>query len=307
MLSGPRAFLYNAMKGAYAVGAFNFSNLETLQGIINAAEIERSPVIIQTSQGALAYGGMNTLCAMAIAEAKRVSVPIAIHLDHGTSVAIVKEAIASGFYTSVMIDASRHSFKENVKITSEIVALAHKKNIWVEAELGPIPGSEDTLSVKDRDAYFTDPKLVAIFVKETGADALAISIGTKHGLYKFDDKVAIDFKRLAEIRAVAKVPLVLHGASAIPETMVKKAKTLGAHIEGAKGVSDGQMKKAIAHGISKVNIDSDLRMAFTIAVDEYRAKFPSNLDPRAYLGDAREAITRLVRQKIRLFGSNGKT
>ena len=306
MLVSPHRLLKNASKAHYAIGAFNVSNLELLQGILRGAEAEHAPVILQTSQGAIGYAGMRTLALMIRAGAEAAKIPVALHLDHGTNIPLVKEAIQSGWYTSVMVDASLKSFRENIKTTKAVGDLAHARGIFVEAELGPIPGAEDTVNVKDREAYFTDPKRVREFVEETKCDALAVSVGTRHGMYKFEERVALDFKRLAAIRQAANVPLVLHGASGVPAALVEKAKKYGAKLEGARGVSDAQIEKAVAHGIAKVNIDSDLRLAFTSAVDEYMTKHPANMDPRAYLGAGRDAVTHLVRQKIRLLGSSGK-
>ncbi len=306
MLSSPQQMLSQAAQGGWAVGAFNVNHLEVLQAVVQAAVEERAPVIVQTSQGALEYAGMRTLTAMIRAEAEAASVPVTLHLDHGTNVSIVEEAIASGWYTSVMIDASLKPLDENVAITRAIVDRAHSHNIHVEAELGPIPGSEDKLDVSDREAFLTNPEMVARFVRETGCDALAVSVGTRHGMYKFEDRVALDLSRLEKIRRAAGVPLVLHGASAVPQALVEKAKRFGAKLEGARGVSDAQLSKAIAHGIAKVNIDSDLRLAFTAAVDEHMTLHPEEVDPRRYLGAARDAVKTFVRQKIHLLGSSGK-
>ncbi|HBU27745.1 TPA: fructose-bisphosphate aldolase [Candidatus Uhrbacteria bacterium] len=304
MLSSPAKILKNATQHNYAIGAFNINNMEALQGIVEAAVEENASVIIQTSQGAIEYAGMDLLGSMVHTIAKEVDVPIVFHLDHGTNVDLVKEAIASGWYTSVMVDGSSYSYKENLALTKEIVALAHEKNIWVEAELGPIPGKEDNLDVHARDAFMTDPALVESFVKETGCDALAISIGTAHGVTKFLGGSKLDYKRLALIRAQTSIPLVLHGASSIPANLVNIAKTYGADLSTAKGISSPQIRKLIAGGIGKVNIDSDLRIAFTGAVDKYMTLNPDNMDPRQYLGSGREAIKKEVKRKMQLFGTS---
>ncbi|PIR47493.1 fructose-bisphosphate aldolase [Candidatus Uhrbacteria bacterium CG10_big_fil_rev_8_21_14_0_10_50_16] len=304
MLVSPNVILKQATKNHYAIGAFNINNLEALQGIVEAAVEENAPVIIQTSQGAIEYAGMDLLGSMVHTIANDVDVPVVFHLDHGTNVRLVKEAIASSWYTSVMIDGSSHPYKENVAITKEIVALAHAKKIWVEAELGPIPGKEDDLDVHARDAFMTDPALVKQFVKETGCDSLAISIGTAHGVTKFLGGSKLDYKRLALIRAQTSIPLVLHGASGIPANLVNVVQTYGAHLPTAKGIAPSQIRKLIAGGIGKVNIDSDLRLAFTGAVDKYMTLHPDNMDPRKYLGAGREAIKKEVMRKIRLFGTS---
>lgn len=304
MLTSPAKFLKAATKGGYAIGAFNINNLELLQGIVEGALEESAPIIVQTSQGALKYGGMDMLGTMAHTAARDVDIPICFHLDHGTDPVLVKEAIRSGWYTSVMIDGSSHDFKKNMAITKEVVELAHANNVWVEAELGPIPGTEDEVEVADRDAFMTDPKLVKQFVKTTKCDSLAISIGTKHGVSKFKGTPKFDHKRLAQIRKETKMPLVLHGASGIPKALVDIAERYGADLSKARGVPNAQIKKMIGGGIAKVNIDSDLRIAFTGAVDKYMTTQPDNMDPRKYLGAGREAVKKAVRKKIQLFGSS---
>lgn len=302
----PKKILRDANRGNYCIGAFNINNMEVLQGIVEAAVEEHSPVIIQTSQGAIEYGGMDMLAAMVHTIAGGADIPIAFHLDHGTNVPLVKEAIKSGFYTSVMIDGSKHPFKENIKITREIVRLAHKKGIHVEAELGAIPGKEDQVDVKDKDAFMTDPSQALEFVEKTGCDTLAVSIGTKHGINKFTGKAKLDFKRLETIKKAVKIPLVLHGASSIPRNLVDIAENYGADLSKARGVSDGQLRKAIEHGVNKINTDSDLRIAFTGAVDRYMTKNPDNMDPRKYLRAGRDAVKKIVKKKIMLFGSHNK-
>ena len=304
MLSSPANFLKAATQGNYAIGAFNVNNMELLQGILEAAVEEQSPVIIQTSQGALTYAGMDMLGAMMHTAVRDLDIPVAIHLDHGTDPAVVEAAIDSGWYTSVMIDGSSKPFIENMRITKRIVERAHKKGIWVEAELGPIPGKEDELEVSDNASYLTDPAMVKQFVKQTGCDSLAISIGTKHGVAKFQSKPKFAHKRLAEIRKKVSVPLVLHGASGIPASAVKIAERYGADLSTARGVPNAQIKKLIAGGIGKVNIDSDLRIAFTGAVDKYMTTQPDNMDPRKYLGAGRDAVRKMVKKKLQLFGSS---
>jgi len=314
--------LLKAQRGHYAVPAFNINNLEILQSVVAAAVTLKSPVIIQTSEGAIKYAGSPSLpgqtwrAGMAMFAAMvRVSaeqnpkIPIAFHLDHGTNYELVKEAIKSGFYTSVMYDGSAHPFAENIKRTKEIVKLAHahKPAIQVEAELGAIPGQEDTLKVAAKDAYFTDPKLAQEFVSQTGCDSLAIAIGTVHGVYKFRKvEPSLDFDRLKQIKKLVKVPLVLHGASEIPYELVTLAQRFGAKLGGARGVTNRLLSHAVKLGINKVNIDSDLRLAFDAGVREFLAEKPSVYDPRKILSLARKFMTQEARGKIKLFGSRNK-
>ena len=306
MLVNPKKMLDAAKKGRYCVGAFNINNLEVLQGIVEAAVELNSPVIVQASQGAIEYAGLDMLGNMVATVARDADVPIAFHLDHGTNVELVKEAIESGLFTSVMIDGSSHDFEKNVEITSEIVKLAHKKGVFVEAELGAIPGKEDNVEVLDADAFMTDPLEAEAFAELTKCDSLAVSIGTKHGVHKFKGKAKLDFARLKEIDSVVKVPLVLHGASSIPQNLVNIAENYGADLSNAHGITNAQLKKAIASGVNKINTDSDLRLAFTGAVDRYMTKKPNNMDMRKYLGAGRDAVRKIVKKKIELFGSANK-
>lgn len=307
MLVNLNAILPKARKGGYAVGAFNINNLEICQAIIDAAEALKSPVILQTSEGALEYAGMEYLAAIARIAAKNTRVPVVFHLDHGKNEKLVREAIRSGFYTSVMFDGSLLPFKQNVVRTRAIVKLAHARKMSVEAELGPIAGTEDLVSVREREAFFTDPAQAEQFVKETGCDALAISIGTAHGAYKGTAK--LDLKRLAEIGKRVRIPLVLHGASAIEKKWIdrlhKQCAKLGDcdRLAGANGISLEEEKKAIKLGIAKINIDSDLRIAFTTGVREALLTNTHEFDPRKILGPARVLMTEVVKEKIRAFGS----
>lgn len=304
MLASLSSVLKKAQKNHYAVGAFNINNLEMLQAIMDAVESEKSPVIIATSEGAIAYAGMQELASLVHIAARKTKQSVVFHLDHGKDEATVRKAIKSGWYTSVMFDGSALPFKENIKKTKKIVKLAHAHNVDVEAELGAIAGIEDFVSVKERDAHLTDPEQARLFVKETGCDALAIAIGTSHGAYKFSGDSKLDFKRLEEIKKVIPIPLVLHGASGIPSSIKKQCTKYGCKIEKAKGVSDAHIKKAVALGINKVNIDSDLRLAFDAGIRKFLAENPEVIDPRKILGPAKELITKVVRQKMNLFGSS---
>ncbi|HLD17842.1 MAG TPA: class II fructose-bisphosphate aldolase [Patescibacteria group bacterium] len=306
MLSSLPILLKKAQRQGYAVGAFNVNQLETIQAIIAAAEAEKSPVILATSEGAIAYAGMEELGALAHISAAKASIPMAFHLDHGKDDELVAHAVKSGWYGSVMYDGSAHPYEENVRRTKKIVKLAHARGVAIEAELGSIAGIEDFVSVEDRNIHLTDPDQAAEFVQQTGCDALAVAVGTAHGAYKFQGACRLDFKRLQEIAKRVRVPLVLHGASGVPTAVKAECMKYGCKIEDAKGVSDASIRKAISLGICKVNVDTDLRMAFDAGVRKYLAKNPADIDPRHILGEAKEFMTRLVRQKMRLLGSSGK-
>lgn len=281
LISGKELF-QAAKKGGYAVGAFNLNNMEILQAIIEAAEEERSPVFIQASQGGIKYAGIEYIAGMAKVAAENATVPVALNLDHGTSFTQAVQCIRHGF-SAVMIDGSQHPFEENIAVTQKVVEVAHPNNVSVEAELGKIGGVEDDIVVDHAAATFTDPKEAAEFVERTNVDALAIAIGTAHGVYKGEPK--LDFERLAQIAAATDVPLVLHGAS---------------------GVGDEAIRQAIPHGITKINIDTELRIAFSKAVKDVVANNPKEIDPRKILGPAREAMKEVVKIKMRLFGSAGR-
>lgn len=314
MLTNLNTILPRARKGGYAVPAFNINNLEICQAVIDAAEALKSPVILQTSEGAIEYAGMEYLAVIAHVAAKNTRVPVVFHLDHGKNEKLVREAIHSGFYTSVMFDGSLLPFKQNVAHTRAIVKLAHACKMSVEAELGPIGGVEDLVSVKEREAFFTDPAQAEIFVKETDCDALAISIGTAHGAYKSRaaGPIKLDLKRLKEISERVNIPLVLHGASGISKKWLNRLHAgcakLGDcdRLAGAHGIPLAEEKKAIKLGIAKINIDSDLRIAFTTGVREILLSNTHEFDPRKILGPARTLMTELAKEKIRAFESVGK-
>lgn len=309
MLVSAKTILEKARKGGYAVPAFNVNNMEAVNAVVAAAVAEKSPVIIQTSEGALNYAGVEMLAAMVHTAAEmHPKIPIAFHLDHGKNFPLVKKIAASGLYTSVMYDGSSHSFKTNIKKTKEIVALAHKQRpkVQVEAELGAIPGQEDLVNVAKEDAFMTDPERAEIFVKETGCDSLAISIGTVHGVYKYAKKGHLDFDRLREIKKRVKIPLVLHGASEIPDDLVKMANKYGAKLGGAKGVSNRLLKHAVELGINKVNIDSDLRIAFDAGVRKMIKTRPKVYDPRKILSIANELMQKEAQDKMKMLGSSKK-
>jgi fructose-bisphosphate aldolase class II len=274
--------LNQAEQGHYAVGAFNANNLEIVQAIIGAAAKRKSPVIIQASQGALRYAGLEQITAMVKAGAQRAQLPVCLHLDHGTDFDQVMCCIRSGF-SSVMIDASAYPLGENIQRTKEVVAVAKAVGVSVEAELGRIGGTEDEVSVSEREAFFTDPEEAGQFVRETGIDALAVAIGTAHGPYKGEPK--LDLNRLEAIKAVVDIPIVLHGASGVPATAIKAA---------------------VERGVRKINIDTELRQAFTNKMRQVLLAKPDEYDPRKILGPAREVLQKAVQEKMELFGSVGK-
>ncbi len=293
-----------AAKG-YAVGAFNINNLEILQAVVEAAVEEKSPAIVAVTPSAIKYGGLEYLASIVKVAAKAVPQTLSLHLDHGTDIEIVTKCVNTGF-TSVMIDASHSNFEENINVTKEVVNLAHPKGVSVEAELGRLAGVEES-TVEEKDAVLTDPDAAGEFVKRTGVDALAVAIGTSHGAYKFKGEPKLDFQRLKAIRDRTNVLLVLHGASSVPQWIIEKATKYGAELSGAKGLPEEHIKRAISLGISKINIDTDLRLAFTGAVREVLATSPTQYDPRKILGPAKEAIKEVVKGKIKLFGSAGKS
>lgn len=276
-----KELLERAEQGGYAVGAFNCNNMEIVQAIVAAAEAEKAPVIIQASQGAIKYAGLEYIVALVNVSAGNASVPVALHLDHGTSFEQVVRCIRYGF-TSVMIDGSKYPLEENIALTKKVIEIARATGVSTEAELGKIGGTEDDINVSDKDAMMTNPKEAQYFVEQTGVDSLAVAIGTAHGQYKFEPE--LDFERLTAIRKLVNIPIVLHGSSGVP---------------------DQDIAKAISLGVRKVNIDTNIREAFVRGVRE-AIKDPKEIDPRKILGPAREEMTAIVREKIRLFGSSKK-
>ena len=303
MLVTNKVLLSKAQSHQYAVGAFNVNDLEFVAAVIKAAELEKSPAIIQTTEGAINYAGIEMISALVKTAAQLTKMPVSLHLDHGKSLETVKAAIKNG-YTSVMIDGSHLDFDKNVKLTKQVVKTAHAKGVSVEGELGTIGGAEDLVS--SRKITLTNPNTAKEFVERTSVDALAIAIGTSHGAYKFKAKSHLDLKRLGEIRKKVKIPLVLHGASSIPKDIVAKAKRYGAKLGSTVGVSEYQVRKAVKLGICKVNIDSDLRLSFDAAIRESLAQHPEEFDPRKILSPATALITEVIRKKMRLLGSSGK-
>lgn len=296
--------LREARAEGYGVGAFNTNNMEFTQAILEAAEEMKSPVILALSEGAMKYGG-RALTRMAVELAKEVRVPVAVHLDHGSSYESVLKALREGF-TSVMIDKSHEDFETNVRETKRVVEAAHAVGVTVEAELGRLAGIEEHVAVDEKDALLTNPEEARIFMERTGADYLAVAIGTSHGAYKGKGRPFIDHPRLARIAELVPAPLVLHGASAVPQELVERFRAAGGEIGEASGIHPEDIKKAISLGIAKINTDTDLRLAFTALVRETLGKNPKEFDPRKYLGPARDAVKEVVKSRMELFGSVGR-
>ncbi len=298
-----------AYEGGYAVGAFNVNNMEMIQAIVEAANECHSPVILQVSAGARKYANPVYLRHLVLAAAETTDIPIAMHLDHGADFEICKDCIDVGF-TSVMIDASSKPWEENIALTKKVVEYAHSKGVVVEAELGKLAGIEDDVKVEAHDAMFTSPDEVEEFTSKTGIDSLAIAIGTSHGAYKFkpgqDPKLRIDI--LEEIgRRLPGFPIVLHGASSVPQDQVAIVNEFGGSMPNAIGIPESELRKAAKLAVCKINIDSDLRVAFTAALRKHLAENPSHFDPRQYLGDARANMKQLVKHKIcDVLGSENK-
>lgn len=296
-----------AYAGGYAIGAFNVNNMEIIQGIVEAGKEVNSPLILQVSAGARKYANSVYLRKLVEAAVETSGLDIALHLDHGDTVEICKQCIDDGF-TSVMIDASHHSFEENIAITKEVVDYAHAKGVVVEAELGRLAGVEDAVNVSVADASYTDPDQAVEFVQRTGVDSLAIAIGTSHGAYKFTGDAQLDFERLKKIsNMMPGFPLVLHGASSVIPEFVAMCNQYGGSLPGAKGVPEDMLREAAKYGVCKINIDSDLRLAMTGTIRKYFAENPAEFDPRKYLGPARTAIKEMVKHKIvNVLGCNQK-
>ena len=296
-----------AYEGHYAVGAFNVNNMEIVQGIVDAAKEEESPLILQVSAGARKYAKHSYLLHLVEAAMEDTGLPIALHLDHGADFDICKACVDGGF-TSVMIDGSKYPFEENIELTKRVVDYAHNKGVVVEAELGKLAGVEDAVKVNTKDATYTDPDQAVEFVERTGVDSLAIAIGTSHGAYKFKGKPELDFARLEKItNMLPGFPLVLHGASTVIPEFVAECNKYGGKLAGAQGCPEDMLKKAGTYGVCKINIDTDLRLAMTASIREHFALHPADFDPRQYLKPARQAIKELVTHKIvDVLGCDGK-
>ncbi len=304
MLVTNKDLMVPARKNGYAIPALNVQNLESLTAVAEAAVEEKSPVILQITPSVIKYAGMPYIVGLAKSAAQLAVTPLSIHLDHGEDFDVASKCIDAGF-TSVMIDGSFLKFDENVAVTKRVVAVAHAKGVSVEAELGRLAGIEER-SVEEKEAICTDPENAKEFVEKTGVDALAVAIGTSHGAYKFKVEAKLDIERLRTISQKVSIPLVLHGASSVPQWLVEKANKYGAELSGAKGIPEEEYKKAIALGIAKINIDTDLRLAFTATVREVLQNSPKEFDPRKILGPAKEAMKNVAKGKMQLFGSSGK-
>jgi len=314
-LSNTRDMFRKAMEGKYAVPAYNFNNMEQLQAIIQGCINSRSPVILQISKGARKYANQILLRymaqgAMEIVKASGVPVPVTLHLDHGDSHELCVSCIESGF-SSVMIDGSGLPYDKNVELTRKVVEFAHKHDVTVEGELGVLAGIEDHVSHEV--SHYTNPDDVEDFVKKTGVDSLAISIGTSHGAYKFKVKPGekppeLRFDILEEVeRRIPGFPIVLHGASSVVQEYVEMINRYGGKMESAVGVPEDQLRKAARSAVCKINIDTDGRLVLTAVIRKCFAEDPKNFDPRGYLGPAREELTKLIERKNKdVLGSAGR-
>ena len=307
-----KEMLEKAYKGGYAVGAFNVNNMEIIQGIMEAATEQNAPVILQVSAGARKYANPIYLKKLveAAVECSKLSgkdIPVALHLDHGPDFETCKACIDSGF-TSVMIDGSKYDFEENVELTKKVVEYAHPRGVVVEAEIGKLAGIEDDVNVSDADAMYTNPDEAVEFVKRTGCDSLAIAIGTSHGAYKFKGEPKLRFDILKKVQEkLPGFPIVLHGASSVPQEFVEMCNEYGGNIPGAKGVPEEMLKEAATMAVCKINIDSDIRLAMTANIRKCFVEEPEVFDPRTYLGKAREAVKNMVSHKIvNVLGCNNK-
>ncbi|MBR6524600.1 MAG: class II fructose-1,6-bisphosphate aldolase [Clostridia bacterium] len=308
-----------AYEGGYAVGAFNVNNMEIVQGITEAAQLEKAPVILQVSKGARAYANHTYLVKMVEAAIKETDLPIALHLDHGPDFETCKACIDGGF-SSVMIDGSHLSFEENIALTKKVVEYAHDHGCVVEGELGRLAGVEDDVKVSAEDSTYTRPEEVEEFATRTGCDSLAIAIGTSHGAYKFtaaqctrnEEGILLPpplrFDILEEVsKRLPGFPIVLHGASSVPQNFVKIINENGGQLPDAVGIPEEQLRKAASMAVCKINIDSDLRLAFTAMLRKHFNEHPDHFDPRQYLTDARASLKEMVRHKlVNVLGCNGK-
>lgn len=309
-----------AYDGGYAVGAFNVNNMEIVQGITEACQEQKAPVVLQVSKGARAYANHNYLVKMVQAAVENCpDIPIALHLDHGDSFEVCKSCIDGGF-TSVMIDASSKPFEENIALTKQVVEYAHAHGVVVEAELGTLAGVEDEVVVEAGNESYTHPEEVEEFVSRTGCDSLAIAIGTSHGAYKFTPEQCtrneegvlvpppLRFDVLEEcIKRLPGFPIVLHGSSSVPQEFVQMVNQYGGKMPDAIGIPEEELRHAAQLAVCKINIDSDIRLAMTAMIRQHMAEHPDHFDPRQYLKPARQAVKDMVTHKlINVLGCNGK-
>lgn len=306
-LVSTRDMFAKALHEGFAVGAFNVNDMEILQGIVEAGEELKAPLILQVSAGARKYARHEYLIKLVEAALETSTIPIALHLDHGESFEVCKSCIDGGF-SSVMIDGSKYPFEENIAITKKVVEYAHARGVTVEAELGKLAGVEDDVKVSAADATYTDPAQAQEFVEKTGCDSLAIAIGTSHGAYKFKGEPKLDFERLAKIQArIPNFPIVLHGASSVPQDLTDECNRYGGKMPDARGVPESMIEMAAKqYNVCKINIDTDLRLAMTGTIRRIFVEDPTEFDPRKYLGPARDAIREVVKRKLRILGAAGR-
>ncbi len=305
MLVTTKEMFKKSMEEHFAIGAFNVNNMEIIQGIMDAAAENKSPVVLQASSSAIKYARIGYLKKMVEAAVEEhPEVPVALHLDHGPDFETCKMCVDAGF-TSVMFDGSKYDFEENVRLTKEVVDYAHAHGVVVEAELGKLAGIEDDVNVAADDAMYTDPEQAKEFVERTGCDSLAIAIGTSHGAYKFKGEARLRFDILAKVKElIPNTPIVLHGASTVIPELVEMCNKYGGDIPGAKGVPDEILHEASLKGVSKINVDTDLRLAMTAQIRKVFVEEPSAFDPRKYLTPAREEVKATVSHKMKdVFGS----
>ena len=305
MLVTTKEMFKKSMEEHFAIGAFNVNNMEIIQGIMDAAAENKSPVVLQASSSAIKYARIGYLKKMVEAAVEEhPEVPVALHLDHGPDFETCKMCVDAGF-TSVMFDGSKYDFEENVRLTKEVVDYAHAHGVVVEAELGKLAGIEDDVNVAEDDAMYTDPEQAKEFVERTGCDSLAIAIGTSHGAYKFKGEARLRFDILAKVKElIPNTPIVLHGASTVIPELVEMCNKYGGDIPGAKGVPDEILHEASLKGVSKINVDTDLRLAMTAQIRKVFVEEPSAFDPRKYLTPAREEVKATVSHKMKdVFGS----
>ena len=296
-----------SMEEKFAIGAFNINNMEFVQAILDAAAEENSPVILQTSASAIKYARIPYLRKMIEAGLEEHDIPVVLHLDHGPDFETCKMCVDNG-YTSVMFDGSKYDFEENIRLTKEVVDYAHSKGVVVEAVLGKLAGVEDDVNVSDSDAMYTDPEQAKEFVERTGCDSLAIAIGTSHGAYKFKGEAKLRFDILEKIKAlIPNTPIVLHGASTVIQEYVEMCNKYGGNMPGAKGVPDEMLHEASLRGVSKINVDTDLRLAMTGGIRKVFTENPEVFDPRKYMGVGRDYIKDTVKHKMKdVFGCSNK-
>jgi fructose-bisphosphate aldolase class II len=299
MFSPSKPLLVSARKRRYALPAFNTCNLELSKALLSAAESMHAPLLIQVTEPTIRYAGLESIFGIVQRLEKQASVPVCIHLDHGKDLKLIKKCISLGF-KSVMVDASKYSFEKNLALTKRVVAMARGKGCSVEAELGALK------KIGSKEEHLTSPGEAMLFAEKSGCGSLAVAIGTSHGAYKFAGKAELDFARLKEISSLVAIPLVLHGASSVPKALVQECNRFGAKISGAKGVPEASLKRAIGLGIAKINIDTDLRLAFTAGMRGFYSKNPKDFDPRNALENAMFSVKEIAMRKIALFGAKNR-